>query len=119
MTLRVGIMSANWGAFAHLPAWRSVPGVEVVRGQERSAVADHLRQRAGVCGEDRRCGLEHPVNRALACLVLAAGKVKLEGAGFAGGRRQLPQLNGRTVEPEQATRAVARVNGKRQHFYDR
>jgi predicted dehydrogenase len=23
-------MSANWGAFAHLPAWRAVPGVEVV-----------------------------------------------------------------------------------------
>ena len=30
MTLKVGIMSANWGAFAHLPAWRSLPGVEVV-----------------------------------------------------------------------------------------
>ena len=30
MTLKVGIMSANWGAFAHLPAWRSIPGVEVV-----------------------------------------------------------------------------------------
>lgn len=29
MTLRVGIVSAAWGAFAHLPAWRSVPGVEV------------------------------------------------------------------------------------------
>ena len=30
MTLRVGIISANWGAVAHLPAWRAVPGVEVV-----------------------------------------------------------------------------------------
>lgn len=30
MTLRVGIISANWGVFAHLPAWRAVPGVEVV-----------------------------------------------------------------------------------------
>jgi predicted dehydrogenase len=30
MTLRVGIISANWGAFAHLPAWRAVPGVEVL-----------------------------------------------------------------------------------------
>src|SRR4029453_14215304 len=29
MTLRVGIISANWGAFAHLPAWRSLPDVEV------------------------------------------------------------------------------------------
>jgi|HubBroStandDraft_1064217.scaffolds.fasta_scaffold00032_26 predicted dehydrogenase len=30
MTLRVGIISANWGAIAHLPAWRAVPGIEVV-----------------------------------------------------------------------------------------
>lgn len=30
MTLRVGIISANWGAFAHLPGWRALPGVEVV-----------------------------------------------------------------------------------------
>jgi predicted dehydrogenase len=27
--LRVGIVSAGWGAFAHLPAWCAVPGVEV------------------------------------------------------------------------------------------
>lgn len=30
MPLRVGIISANWGTFAHLPGWRAVPGVEVV-----------------------------------------------------------------------------------------
>ncbi|WP_159982748.1 MULTISPECIES: Gfo/Idh/MocA family protein [unclassified Novosphingobium] len=29
MVLKVGIISANWGTFAHLPAWRAVPGVEV------------------------------------------------------------------------------------------
>jgi predicted dehydrogenase len=29
MTMRVGIISANWGAVAHLPAWRAIPGVEV------------------------------------------------------------------------------------------
>lgn len=29
MVLRVGIVSAAWGAFAHLPAWRAIPGVEV------------------------------------------------------------------------------------------
>lgn len=29
MTLRVGIVSAAWGGFAHLPAWRAIPGVEV------------------------------------------------------------------------------------------
>jgi predicted dehydrogenase len=28
--LKVGIISANWGAFAHLPGWRAIPGVEVV-----------------------------------------------------------------------------------------
>lgn len=27
--LRVGIISAAWGGFAHLPAWRALPGVEV------------------------------------------------------------------------------------------
>jgi predicted dehydrogenase len=30
VSLRVGIISAAWGAFAHLPAWRAIPGVEVV-----------------------------------------------------------------------------------------
>lgn len=30
MNLRVGIISAAWGTQAHLPAWRAVPGVEVV-----------------------------------------------------------------------------------------
>ena len=30
MSIRVGIISAAWGAQAHLPAWRAVPGVEVV-----------------------------------------------------------------------------------------
>jgi predicted dehydrogenase len=30
VTLKVGIISANWGTLAHLPAWRAVPGVEVV-----------------------------------------------------------------------------------------
>jgi len=29
MVLRVGIVSAGWGGFAHLPAWRAIPGVEV------------------------------------------------------------------------------------------
>jgi predicted dehydrogenase len=30
VTIRVGIISATWGAQAHLPAWRAVPGVEVI-----------------------------------------------------------------------------------------
>ena len=28
--LRVGLISAAWGAYAHLPAWRSLEDVEVV-----------------------------------------------------------------------------------------
>jgi predicted dehydrogenase len=44
---RVGIISAAWGAQAHLPAWRAVPGVEVVgictahRETAEAAAAEH------------------------------------------------------------------------------
>jgi predicted dehydrogenase len=47
VTLRVGIISAAWGIQAHLPAWRAVPGVEVVgictahRETAEAAAADH------------------------------------------------------------------------------
>src|SRR5262245_44223973 len=47
MTLRVGIVSAAWGTQAHLPAWRAVPGVEVVgvctahRHTAEAAAAEH------------------------------------------------------------------------------
>jgi predicted dehydrogenase len=49
MTLRVGIVSAGWGAFAHLPAWRAVPGVEVTSictSRQETAVA--ARDRLGL-----------------------------------------------------------------------
>ena len=52
MAFRVGIMSANWGAFAHLPAWRSVPGVEVV------AICTSRRETAEAAAQ--RCGIESP-----------------------------------------------------------
>jgi predicted dehydrogenase len=52
MTLRVGIMSANWGAFAHLPAWRSVPGVEVV------AICTSRRETAEAAA--KRCMIAQP-----------------------------------------------------------
>jgi predicted dehydrogenase len=49
MTLRVGIMSANWGAFAHLPAWRSIPGVEVVAiCTSRRETAEAAAKRSGI-----------------------------------------------------------------------
>jgi predicted dehydrogenase len=47
MSVRVGIISAAWGAQAHLPAWRAVPGVEVVgictahRETAEAAAAEH------------------------------------------------------------------------------
>lgn len=53
MTLKVGIMSANWGAFAHLPAWRSVPGVEVV------AICTSRRETAEAAA--KRCGIATPL----------------------------------------------------------
>ncbi|MFD1613252.1 Gfo/Idh/MocA family protein [Sphingomonas tabacisoli] len=50
MTLRVGIVSAAWGGFAHLPAWRAVPGVEVTAictSREETALAAAARLRIG------------------------------------------------------------------------
>jgi len=52
VTLKVGIISANWGTFAHLPGWRAVPGVEVVgvctsrRETAEAAAARHGIERA-------------------------------------------------------------------------
>lgn len=49
MTLRVGIVSAGWGAFAHLPAWRAVPGVEVTAiCTSREETAKAAQQRLGL-----------------------------------------------------------------------
>ena len=50
MTLRVGIISANWGTFAHLPGWRAVPGIEV------AAVCTSRQETAEAAA--RRCGIE-------------------------------------------------------------
>ena len=49
MTLRVGIVSAGWGAFAHLPAWRAIPGVEVTAiCTSREQTARAAQQRLGL-----------------------------------------------------------------------
>jgi predicted dehydrogenase len=49
VTLRVGIVSAGWGAFAHLPAWRAVPGVEVTAiCTSREETAKTAQQRLGL-----------------------------------------------------------------------
>src|SRR4051794_7829999 len=48
-TLRVGIISANWGVAAHLPAWRAHPDIEVAgictahqETAEAAAAANHI-----------------------------------------------------------------------------
>ena len=49
LPLRVGIVSAAWGAFAHLPAWRAVPGVEVTAiCTSRRETAEAARERLGL-----------------------------------------------------------------------
>jgi predicted dehydrogenase len=49
MTLKVGIISAAWGAFAHLPAWRSLDGVEVTAiCTSRRETAEAAAQKFGV-----------------------------------------------------------------------
>lgn len=49
MTLKVGIISANWGAMAHLPAWRSLPGVEVTSiCTSRQETAEAAAERFGI-----------------------------------------------------------------------
>jgi predicted dehydrogenase len=49
MTLRVGIVSAAWGGFAHLPAWRAIPGVEVTAiCTSRQETADAAAARLGL-----------------------------------------------------------------------
>ncbi|MET0179737.1 MAG: Gfo/Idh/MocA family oxidoreductase [Novosphingobium sp.] len=52
MTRRVGIVSAGWGAFAHLPAWRSLDGVEV------TAICTSRRETAAAAAE--KYAIERP-----------------------------------------------------------
>lgn len=58
MTLRVGIVSAAWGAFAHLPAWRAIDGVEV------TAICTSRQETAQAAAE--RCNIDRPFWDALA-----------------------------------------------------
>jgi len=58
MTLRVGIVSAAWGAFAHLPAWRAIKGVEV------TAICTSRRETAEAAAT--RCQIARPFWDALA-----------------------------------------------------
>jgi predicted dehydrogenase len=47
--VKVGIISANWGAVAHLPAWRAVEGVEVTAiCTSRRETAENAAQKYGI-----------------------------------------------------------------------
>jgi predicted dehydrogenase len=96
--LRVGIISANWGAFAHLPAWRSIDGVEVTaictsRPETAQAAArEHGIDRAfhdfRVMAEDDEidlidCGTRPPLRYKMVMAALDAGKHVYNGIPFA------------------------------------
>ena len=60
MALRIGIIGAAWGGFAHLPAWRAVPGVEVTAiCTSRKATAEAAAERLGIfrafCDAEAMC----------------------------------------------------------------
>lgn len=60
MTIRVGIVGAAWGGMAHLPAWRSLPGVEVTaictsREETARAAAERFGITRPFCDADALC----------------------------------------------------------------
>jgi predicted dehydrogenase len=89
MTLRVGIISAAWGGYAHLPAWRAVPGVEVTsictsREETARAAATRLGiarpfwDAAAMCADPDidivDCGTKPSVRKPMVLAALAHGK---------------------------------------------
>ena len=98
MTLRVGIISANWGAMAHLPAWRSLPGVEVTAictahretaeaAAARYQVARPFWDAQAMCADPDLdiidCGTRPVLRHAMVLAALAHGKHVYNGIPFA------------------------------------
>jgi predicted dehydrogenase len=96
--LRVGIISAAWGAKAHLPAWRSLDGVEVTaictsRPETAAKAADDFKVarafhdfRAMAADPEIDivdCGTRPPLRYAMVMAALAAGKHVYNGIPFA------------------------------------
>ncbi|CAN5419027.1 Gfo/Idh/MocA family oxidoreductase [soil metagenome] len=89
MTLRVGIISAGWGAFAHLPAWRAIPGVEVTAictahegtaraAAERLSIKRPFWDATAMCADSEidivDCGTRPSLRKAMVLAALAHGK---------------------------------------------
>jgi len=98
--LRVGIISAAWGTFAHLPAWRAVPGIEVVavctsrqetaeRAATRCAIArpfwDAQKMAADPDIDIVDCGTRPSIREAMALACLNNGKHVYNAIPFAAG----------------------------------
>lgn len=96
--LRVGIISAAWGATAHLPAWRSIDGVEVsaicTSRPETAAKAASQFQIAKAFHDFREmaqdpdidiidCGTRPPLRREMVLAAFAGGKHVYNGIPFA------------------------------------
>lgn len=96
--LRVGIISAAWGAKAHLPAWRSLDGIEVTaictsRPETAAKAADDYKvarafhdfhAMAADPGIDIvDCGTRPPLRYAMVMAALGAGKHVYNGIPFA------------------------------------
>ncbi len=109
LTLRVGIISANWGAFAHLPAWRSVPGVEVVgictsRQQTAEAAAKKLGIARAYWDYEKMiaepdidivdCGTRPNIRHAMVLSALHAGKHVYNGIPCAADFERARELHG-------------------------
>ncbi len=89
MTLRVGIISAGWGAFAHLPAWRAIKAVEVTAictahedtaraAAARLGIARPFWDAAAMCADPEidivDCGTRPSLRKAMVIAALAHGK---------------------------------------------
>ena len=106
--LRVGIISAAWGVQSHLPAWRSVEGVEVVaictsrRETAEAAARDHGFARHfwdfRAMAEDADldlidCGTRPPLRYEMVKAAFAAGKHVYQGIPFAHNLAAARELN--------------------------
>jgi predicted dehydrogenase len=98
MGLRVGIISANWGAVAHLPAWRAVEGVEVtaictsrretaVAAAERFQVARPFWEYDALCADPELdivdCGTRPNLRLGMVMSALRYGRHVYNGVPFA------------------------------------